>query len=163
MKLPITISLLCLLLLKANCLAGQTVSPAPAFSLTDLRRSHVSLDHYRGKVLFIAFWAPWCFPCREELPELDRLHKKFRNDGFEVLGICEDTTELAASLFIKNVPVSFPLAIDPQRSVAEAYRLTNLPSGYLIDRAGMIRYRYRGFDKTVVNIYEEDIRSLLNK
>ena len=118
---------------------------------------------YRGEVLFIAFWAPWCFPCRDELPELDRLQQILRNDGCEVLGICEDTTELAASLFLKNMPVSFTLAMDPRRSVAEAYRLTNLPSGYLIDRNGMIRHRYRGFDKSVVQTYENDIRSLLQR
>jgi peroxiredoxin len=161
MKRLISILLLSLNLLTGNALADQSASPAPAFSLTDLNGSRFSLDQYRGKVLFIAFWAPWCSSCREEFPELDRLHRKFLNDGFEVLGICEDATELAASLFLKNAPVSFTLAIDPRRSVAEAYRLSNLPSGYLIDRNGMIRYRYRGFDKTLVPIYEKDIRSLL--
>jgi peroxiredoxin len=161
MKRLITISLLFLNLLTGNSLAEQAVSPAPAFSLTDLHGSLVSLDQYRGKVLFIAFWAPWCFSCREEFPELDRLQRKYRTDGFEVLGICEDTTELAASLFLKNVPVSFTIAVDPRRSIAEAYRLSNLPSGFLIDRNGMIRYRYRGFDKTHLQIYEIDIRSLL--
>jgi peroxiredoxin len=163
MKRLIMISMLFLNLLAGNSLAEQAVSPAPAFALKDLHGSRVSLDQYRGKVLFIAFWAPWCFSCREEFPELDRLQRKYQNDGFEVLGLCEDTTELAASLFLKNVPVSFTIAVDPRRSVAEAYRLTNLPSGYLIDRAGMIRFRYRGFDKTAVRTYEEDIRSLLQK
>lgn len=142
---------------------GHTGPAAPAFVVRDMSGATLTLEQFRGKVLFLVFWAPWCISCKDELPELDSLYQKYRNDGFAVVGISEDASEAAVSAFAKNVPVSFPLAIDPRSSVADAFRLANLPSGYLIDRSGVIRHRYRGFNKSLVKIYDKDIRDLLEQ
>jgi peroxiredoxin len=143
--------------------AEQSAQLAPAFMLTDLSGTVLTGEQFRGKVLFLAFWAPWCIPCKEELPELDSLYRKYRNDGLAVIGICEDAAEPAVATFLRKAPVSFSIALDPGGSVAEAYRLSNLPSGYLIDRDGMIKHRYRGFNKNFVQTYENDILELLHK
>ncbi|MHB8845255.1 MAG: TlpA disulfide reductase family protein [Nitrospirota bacterium] len=142
---------------------GHAGPAAPAFEVRDITGTTLSLEHFRGKVLFLAFWAPWCITCRDELPELDNLYRKYRSDGFAVVGISEDASEAAVSAFVKKVPVSFPIAIDPRSSVADAFRLSNLPSGYLIGRDGVIRHRYRGFNKSLVKTYEKDIRELLEQ
>lgn len=142
---------------------GHAGPAAPAFVVKDMSGTTLSQEQFRGKVLFLAFWAPWCITCKDELLELDSLYQKYRNDGFAVIGISEDASEAAMSAFVKKVPVSFPLAIDPQSAVADAFRLANLPSGYLIDRDGMIRHRYRGFNKSFVKLFEKDIRDLLKR
>ena len=141
-------ALMIFFLLTAVGRAGH-IDPAPPFAMTDLDGASLSLEGHRGKVLLLVFWAPWCVPCRDELPEIDRLYKKYKEKGFEAIGICEDAARSAVTVFLSKVPVSFPIAIDARSSVAEAYRLSNLPSGYLIDRNGVIRHRYRGFDKNI--------------
>jgi len=143
--------------------AQSPAQPAPAFTVTDISGTPVTSDQYQGTVLLLAFWAPWCIPCREEMPALDLLYRKYKNKGFAIIGICEDAAEPAVAAFLKKTPLSFPLAIDPRGSVAEAYRLTNLPTAYLIGRDGMIKHRYRGFDKKFVQTYENDIRTLLDQ
>lgn len=149
-------------LLQGTGHAESTAQPAPSFTLIDISGSPVARDEFQGKVLFLVFWAPWCISCREEMPVLDTLYRKYGNDGFEVVGICEDADEPAIAAFLKKTPLSFPLAIDPRSSVAEAYRLTHLPTGYLIGSDGMIKHRYRGFDRKFLQTYENDIRTLLN-
>lgn len=163
MKRHLITALLSTSLLTAHGYAGQTDQMAPGFSLTDLGGTTLTSEQFRGKVLLLVFWAPWCIPCRDELPEHDRLHKKYKDKGFEVIGISEDAAGPAVAAFLRKVPVSFPMAIDLHGSVAEAYRLSNLPSGYLIDRDGVIRHRYRGFDRNFVKTYEKDIFELLEQ
>jgi peroxiredoxin len=150
-------------LLHGTVHAEQATQPAPSFALTDMSGTILTRERLQGKVLFLAFWAPWCISCKDELPELENLYRKYRNEGLEVIGICEDADGPALSAFLKKTPVSFPLAVDPRSSVAESYRISNLPSGYLIGRDGVIRHRYRGFDKKFVQTYEKDIRELLEQ
>ncbi|HYA85638.1 MAG TPA: redoxin domain-containing protein, partial [Nitrospirota bacterium] len=86
-------TLLLAILLPAFAYAGQVGSTAPDFSFADLAGKSVSLRQLKGKVVFLDFWAPWCDQCREELPALDALYKKYSTDGLEVIGIGIDTTE----------------------------------------------------------------------
>jgi thiol-disulfide isomerase/thioredoxin len=161
MRLAFTVFLV-LFLLSANGHAGMTDPPAPLLPLHDRRAAQI-MEQYRGKVLFLVFWAPWCHACKYELPALDRLYGKYRSSGFEVIGICEDAKEPAVMMFLRNVPVSFPNVIDRQGAIAEKYRLSSLPSGYLIDTAGFIRHSYRGFNERSPQVYEKDIVELLKQ
>jgi len=151
------------LLFAAVAYAAQEGTQAPGFNLRDLKDNAVTLDQYTGKVVLLVFWAPWCIPCRDELPELDRLYNKFGDKGFIVVGIAEDASIEMVVHFLNKVPVSFPMVIDRSHDAAEAYRLSNLPSGYLITRDGIIEHRYRGSGKALISRYEKDIEDLLHR
>jgi len=147
----------------AVAFAAQEGTQAPGFNLADLKGNAVTLEQFRGKVVLLVFWAPWCVPCRDELPELDRLYNKYGTKGFIVVGIAEDaSTEMVAN-FLGKVPVSFPITIDRSHDAAEAYLLSNLPSGHLVDRDGVIKRRYRGSGRDMISRYEKDIEDLLNR
>jgi peroxiredoxin len=143
--------------------AAQEGRQAPVFSLRDVTGGTVTLEQFKGKVVFLDFWAPWCIPCRDELPELDRLYQKYRDSGFVVIGISVDTSADRVTTFMKKRPVGFPVVIDTQGAVAEAYRISGLPAGFLIDRDGVIMRTYRGSGKELISRSETDIADLLKR
>jgi peroxiredoxin len=143
--------------------SAQVGQPAPAISLKDMKGNIVTLESFKGKVVFLDFWAPWCIPCKEELPELDRLYKKYWKDGFEIVGICLDTPKARVTKFLQKVPVTFQILMDKQGDAAEAYRFSGLPAGFLIDRDGIIRKQYKGFARDLLPLYEKEISDLLKQ
>jgi peroxiredoxin len=142
--------------------SGQIGSAAPAFNLVGVNGKGVSLEQFKGKVVFLAFWAPWCSPCREELPALDDLYNKFGKDGFQVIGISVDDSRKDVEAFLRKVSVSFPILLD-KGDVNEAYRVTGLPTGFIVGRDGIIRHIHRGFGKEFIAIYEKEIQELLKQ
>ena len=141
--------------------AGEAAQKAPSFRLHDTAGAAIALEDFRGKVLLLNFWATWCTPCREELPELDRLYTKHRDQGLVVVGIAVDTSAERVSAFLKKRPVGFPVVVDTQGVGAESYRFSGLPAGFLIGRDGVIERRYRGSGKELLSLYEKDIEELL--
>jgi peroxiredoxin len=143
--------------------ATQEGTQAPGFSLIDLTGGTITLEQFKGKVVFLDFWAPWCIPCKEELPALDLLYKKFQWDGFIVIGIAVDVSMEKITKFLRKSPVSFPILMDSQGTVAESYRLINMPTGYLIGRDGIVRYRHLGYGKELLLQYEKEISELVRE
>jgi peroxiredoxin len=96
----IAASMLMMLMILASVYssADQAGTVAPAFALRDLNGNSVTLEQFRGKVVFLDFWALWCTPCRKELPELDTLYRKYGKEGFVVIGICMETSEASEQL-----------------------------------------------------------------
>ncbi len=136
---------------------------APAFSLKDIKGNIVTLESLKGKVVFVDFWATWCGPCKEEFPELDALYKKYGKDGFEVVGISVDKSESNVAEFLKKRPVSFTILTNTNGDVAEAYGLPGMPTGFIIGKDGVIRYRHVGFSKAFLPVYEKEIVELLKR
>ncbi len=149
-------------LLPCDGFAVHDTYPAPAFSLTDLHGTQLTLQQFRGKVLYLVFWAPWCVPCRDELPDLERLYVKYRDKGFVVIAISVETSASGVSSFLKKFAVTFPAVIDGSSQVADAYRVSGLPASFLIDRTGVVQKRYWGFEKRSLLNYETDIADLLD-
>jgi peroxiredoxin len=143
--------------------AAQEGTRAPDFRLSDLTGRTIALEQFRGKVVFLDFWAPWCIPCRDELPELDRFYMKFQDEGFIVVGIAVDASPEGVTKFLQKVPVSFPVLLDVKGGAAESYRLVNMPTGYLIGRDGIIRHIYKGYGKDRLLHYETNISDLLKQ
>jgi thiol-disulfide isomerase/thioredoxin len=136
---------------------------APDFSLNDMDENRHSLDDYRGKVILLNFWATWCPPCRREMPSMERLYQKFKEQAFIVLAInqWEDPDHVFAYTGQLNTDPTFPILFDRESEVSAAYGVKGLPTTYLLDRQGRIRYRALGgreFDHPEV---EEIIRQLL--
>ncbi|MCX5724764.1 MAG: TlpA disulfide reductase family protein [Nitrospirae bacterium] len=114
---------------------------APDFVLTDLNDKPQRLSDFRGKVVFLNFWATWCKPCREEMPSMDVLHKNFEKDGLVILAVSIDrvTTTKDIPPFIKGMNLTFPVLIDSWGKTDKPYKRMGVPETFIIDRDGVIR------------------------
>ena len=120
--------------------------PAPDFTLEDMDAKKFSLKDYRGKVVLLNFWATWCPPCRREMPSMERLHQKFKGRDFVVLALnqMEDGDQVFTFTGDLGVELSFPIVFDKDSSVSRAYGVMGLPTTYLIDKKGNVRFRAIG-------------------
>jgi thiol-disulfide isomerase/thioredoxin len=122
---------------------------APAVSLPQLSgASEVSLESLRGKVVYLDFWASWCGPCRISFPQLEQLRNELGSEGFEVLAINVDEVESDAQTFLSEVSVSYLVVRDGEGITPGTYGILGMPTGYLIDRQGIVREIHQGFRKS---------------
>ena len=112
----------------------------PLLTLTDLDGKAYDLTAHRGKVVLVNFWATWCEPCRDEMPALGRLQKKLGPGQFVVLAVNADEPESRIRKFLEQVPLGFPVLLDPERKAGKAWNARVLPASFVIDREGRIRY-----------------------
>lgn len=118
---------------------------APDFSFTAFDGTHVSLESLHGKVALLDFWATWCPPCRESVPTLLTLHKRFANQPVEFVGISADANEQAWRKFVADHHMDWPDYLDSNGAVQENFSVDSYPTYIVIDRAGLIRFRQSGF------------------
>lgn len=115
---------------------------APAFTLKNLQGESVSLADYKGKVVFLNFWATWCEPCKEEMPAMQRLRQKLDGKPFEILAVSLDkdpTQAVPAFLNKTGLDLNFPVLQDSNQELAKnSYRTTGVPESFLIDANGKI-------------------------
>jgi len=144
--------------------AVGTDAPAPGFSAPHLlKQSTVKLDDFRGKVIYLDFWASWCPPCRSAFPKIDRIYAKYRERGFDVVAVNQDQELGEALRFVEKQPTSFTLVADRDHSIAERYGVKAMPSAYLIDRKGVVRHIHRGFKQDSAAELEQQIVALLEE
>lgn len=127
----------------ANVQKGQR---APEFALPSLGGSTVALSSMKGKVVLIDFWAQWCEPCKKELPQLDRLARQYAQKGVVVVAVNIDKQRDNAARMVKQLGVTMPVLLDPAGSVAGAYDLPKMPTSFVVDKKGIVRYVNEGFD-----------------
>ncbi len=138
---------------------------APDFVLQDMDGEQHALKDYRGRVVMINFWATWCPPCRREMPSMEALYGKFRQDGFSVLAVneWEDPELVFPYMGQLSVFPTFPILFDREGEVSQAYQVKGLPTTFLLDRQGRIVFRAvggRDFNHAEV---EQIIRELLGQ
>src|SRR4051794_35701409 len=119
---------------------------APEFSLPSLQGSTVTLASLKGKVVLVDFWAQWCEPCKKELPQLDRLAKEYAQKGVVIVAVNIDKQRENAERMVKQLGVSLPVLLDPAGSVAGTYDLPKMPTSFVIDKKGIVRFVNEGFD-----------------
>jgi len=118
------------------------------FTLGALDGSRQSLSSFKGKVVFLSFWATWCGPCKEELPSIQALYNKMSGKGFVVLAVDLGEGKAKVAQFVKQYGLTFPVLLDGDASVGSAYGASSIPTNYLIDRSGRIIARVVGYDGT---------------
>jgi peroxiredoxin len=107
------------------------------FTLTDLQGKSWTLKALRGKVVLVNFWATWCQPCRREMPDLETLYKRFKDQGFVILGISDEESPKVKEL-LAELKVSYPILLDPGRKVNELFRVDGIPKNFVYDRNGKL-------------------------
>lgn len=133
------------------------------FALPGTSGETISLASQRGRVVLINFWATWCGPCQEELPELARLQSKYRERGLSILAISVDNEPENVKTFLKKYDIKLHGLWDRDKKTAEAYAVEAMPSSYLIDRNGIVRAIYRGYDPKEFKRLEAEVEALLAK
>jgi thiol-disulfide isomerase/thioredoxin len=151
------------LALALPALAGSADAPAPAFTLAARGGHEVSLTQYKGQVVMINFWASWCGPCRQEMPLLESIYKKYNKMGFTLLGVNVEPDSQAANEWLKQTPVSFPILYDKDSKVSKLYDVAGMPSTVIIDRGGKLRMLHRGYKPGDENEYLDSIRTLVRE
>ena len=152
------------LLVAAPALALEAGDPAPQWTAPALAGgAPISLAAARGKVVYLDFWASWCVPCRAALPAIEELRKQFPPDAFSVLAVNVDREPEAALRFLAKSPVGYPSASDPEGRIPKTFGLETMPTSYLIDRNGVIRYVHRGFQRGDTAKLREQIAELVGK
>lgn len=149
----------------APCAAAlQIGDTAPEFSRPRMSdNAAVALSDYRGKVVYVDFWAAWCEPCRQSMPALNRLRNSFREHGFEVLAVNLDQNRAWAERFLREHPVDYPIVLDPEGTVPVAYGVEKMPSGFFIDRKGRVREIHQGFHPSHVTRIRYVVETLLKE
>lgn len=137
--------------------------PAQPFSLPTRNGPPVQLADFKGDVVMINFWASWCGPCRQEMPLIEGLHKKYSRLGFTVLGVNVDANPQDAHKMLTEIPVSFPVGFDSKNKVSELYQIDAMPSTLMVDRKGNLRFLHRGYKPGYEADYEKQIRTLIRE
>ncbi|MDH4182621.1 MAG: TlpA family protein disulfide reductase [Nitrospinota bacterium] len=117
---------------------------APDFDLPALGGGSVKLADYKGKMIFLNIWATWCAPCREEMPSMQRLADKLAGGNFAMITISIDKNAEDVEKFVKELGLTFPVALDPDQVVAPQYKITGVPETYIISPGGMITHHLIG-------------------
>jgi thiol-disulfide isomerase/thioredoxin len=119
---------------------------APGLEISDAGTGQkIDLGQYKGRVMFINFWATWCAPCREETPSIEALHRELGHDGrFVMLTILYKDSPNTANEYMKSNGYTFPVCTDREGASAKGYGVTGVPETYLVDKRGVLRKKIIG-------------------
>lgn len=120
--------------------------PAPAYRAVSASGDSVSLESLRGKPVLLNVWATWCHPCRDEIPELQQLYERYRGRGLELVGVSVDAPghDDAIGAFARQYGMTYPVWRDPDEIVSATFLVVGVPATFLIDRAGVLRWKKTG-------------------
>ncbi|RNC72296.1 MAG: TlpA family protein disulfide reductase [Desulfuromonadales bacterium] len=139
----------------------QKGQPAPAIKVVSTSGQQISLANYKGYVLVVDFFATWCPPCREAIPHLNSLNKKYGKQGLQVLGLSLDEgDEGGVKEFIASKRISYPVALASQ-DVQTDYGLRSLPTVYVINKKGVVADKFMGGSEETLRNMEALIKKLL--
>lgn len=152
-----------LLLVAASAWALEPGDRAPSFSAPSLDGGgNLSLSAYRGKVVYLDFWASWCAPCLTSLPLLEELRGEFSSKDFQILAVNVDQDPAKARKFLERISVHYPSATDPAGRIPESFGIETMPTSFIIDRNGVIRHVQNGFHKSEVDALRSRIQKLVS-
>lgn len=122
------------------------------------------IPEIEGKVTLIDFWASWCAPCKAAFPEMEKLYRKYKDEGFQILAVSVDQKAQLMERFLERQKPSFATAHDANQLMVKSAQIEVMPSSFLIDRKGIVRFNHEGWhgDKSVESLNEQ-IKTLLDE
>lgn len=126
--------------------ASASDSPVKVGQAPPALNAETDLAALKGKVVLVDFWASWCEPCREELPELEMLHKKYADKGLHIIGVNVDEEKEAMDTFLASMPLSFAQIHDPAEEISGRWAPPTMPSSYIIDKDGNVQLIQVGYE-----------------
>lgn len=121
----------------------------------------VDFSAYQGRVVLVDFWATWCGPCLKSMPFFNRLFQELQGGGFQIVAINVDEEAETARQFLNQHAVDYPIAFDPQGTCPQAFQVKAMPSSYLLDKTGKIRYIHLGYRDEDQGVIREQVAALL--
>lgn len=134
---------------------------APEIGLNDRDGHRVDLASMRGHVIVVDFWASWCEPCADEMPVLEALYTSLHAQGLDVVGVSQDSSAGNITSFLRRVHVTFPIVHDNGHAVADRYHPSGMPTSFIIDRHGIVRFVHRGYRAADREAIEREVRQLV--
>ncbi|WP_075593366.1 TlpA disulfide reductase family protein [Pseudoalteromonas sp. PAB 2.2] len=134
--------------------ASTTVSPSQ-------QQLAALLSQNKGKVVLLDFWASWCSPCRRSFPWLIEMQNTYREQGLTIIAVNIDVERADAEKFLTDFAVNFNIIYDPDAVIGRQYQLKGMPSSFLIDKEGIVRYQHTGFVIDKLDQYEQHIKTLI--
>jgi len=141
--------------------AAAASNMAPDVTLHSDAGAVVRLSDYKGKVVLVDFWASWCASCKTSFPALDALYREYQPRGFEVLAVNLDEERRAADSFLSAHPHRMTVLFDPKGASPGAFGVKGMPTSYMIDRSGAIRFTHMGYSGNAAVNYRKEIAQLL--
>jgi cytochrome c biogenesis protein CcmG, thiol:disulfide interchange protein DsbE len=135
---------------------------APDFDLAG-KQGNVKLSDYKGKAVYLDFWASWCGPCKQSFPWMNEMHTKYAAQGFAVVGVNVDAKQVDATNFLEQTPAKFDVAFDAKGASPRAYGIKGMPSSVLIGADGKVLAIHAGFKDEERGALEDKIKSALKK
>jgi peroxiredoxin len=126
--------------------SAKSGGKTPDFALKDLSGKTVRLSDFKGKVVLIDFWATYCIPCADAIPEFQKLYETHRDKGFEIVGISIDPFTDNVPAFVKEHGVGYKIVLDSDAEAQDAFGIRGLPETFLVGRDGALREHWIGYD-----------------
>jgi cytochrome c biogenesis protein CcmG, thiol:disulfide interchange protein DsbE len=118
-------------------------------------------NDYRGRVVYLDFWASWCTPCRQSFPWMQAMKDAYERQGLTIIAVNLDRRREDADKFLARFHPNFAVRFDPEGQLAERYRVQGMPTSVIIDRRGVQRYAHIGFRPVDLGAYESELRNIL--
>ena len=125
--------------------------------------SSFNIEDYKGKVVYLDFWASWCGPCKESFPWMNEMHTQYEKDGLVIIAVNLDANSEDMDAFLKQHPAKFQILADPKAQLAEEMQVQAMPTSFLFDRQGEFVKQELGFRKKKAPYYEEALKKALGK
>lgn len=145
-------------LMALSCLLIGSAGLATTAQATDL-----DLSAYKGKVVYLDFWASWCMPCRQSFPWLSQLQELDGTRGLVVIAVNVDHDKAAADKFLQRFSPLFKIVYDPEGEIARRYGFKDMPTSFVIGRDGRVRFTHAGFYPDQKSTYSAHIEEVLDE
>lgn len=147
----------------ASANAELVKGEAPNFTLKSQRGDNLKLSEHRGEVIMLNFWATWCDACRQAMPTLNELYQLYRNEGFTLFSVNVEEDLRKVKKELTKMQVTFPVLFDVTHEVSKKYEVDDIPSTYIIDRDGNLRYIHRGLPPGYRDLFQKQVRELMTE